>query len=230
MYPIISLENEDSYAEESLEKEENNEEMFVDERTARKIMQGNFLGIKESIIHLDVIDLYDIDGKNQVIPFSKETLREHRNYILFFAGSYNCKGQPININYLTETFPELFDKNKWYLKESFAKKPIRTGWYLMKKNWLSYNKKGSYFQLKESLNNKQHYYIEETVVYVYAMILVLKAREQKLFENSYIWTRDIAKNRQVYVGWNKHIFISSWWEQFHPNQTTTIAPIKKPTF
>lgn len=97
----------------------------------------------------------------------------------------------ITLNYLKNTYPNIFYPQDWYQNESFMNDSFESGWYYIPKNILESS--------RGKLPNEAKLYPASLLTYIF--IMFYKAYNEILWPYDYIWcdTFDL-NNDQIYIG------------------------------
>ncbi len=207
----------------------------VSPQLGRSIMGKNFLGVEEVGQHLGVRLSPEDLARVRDVSFSEATLRQNSDsHILFLGIARDSEGKPLTITRLRQMFPrEGQPRFRSYLKPSEPRQLYsdratpQLRWYLISRSLRDESRSKPYWQQEQSLRKNE--YRERAVVYVYMMILVFKARGQRLYEEDLVWCNDTGPDGATvaagYFG-PEGIYVSDWW--LRADEHFGLAPARKP--
>jgi len=192
----------------------------VGQDLASEIMGKNFLGVEEVRQSLGVQLTEEELEKVRDIPFSTRTLRECKDsHILFLGVGHDKEGRPLTISRLREMFPAgTQPRFRSYPKLARSREGYATTetpclrWHLVARRLREESRSKPYWQQEESLRENE--YRESAVVYVYMMLLMYKARGERLFEKDLVWCKNVGPDGSpVAAGYFDAVglYVSDWW-------------------
>jgi len=202
---------------------------------ARHIMGKNFLGVEELSQHFHIRLTREELAKVRDIPFSESTLRQCKDsHILFLGVGWDTEGKPLTITRLREMFPvtgqprfRSYPKSPSAPQEYADQATAELRWYLIASSLREESRSKPYWQ--QELFLKENEYRERAVVYVYMILLMFKARGERLFEKDLVWCNDVGTDGATvaagYFG-PEGLYVSDWWVR--RDHHFGIAPARKP--
>jgi hypothetical protein len=204
------------------------------QKRAREIMGKNFLGVEEVAECFGIQLTQEELTKVAEIPFTEATLEECKDtHILFLGINHDKEGKPLTINRLREMFPStgqprFWSYQFWYDKEKFAAKETpELKWYLIRKTVSEESRSKNYIEQEKLLKENEER--ERAIVYVYGILLMSKARKERLFEQDYVWCTDLdSGGYRVCVGYfgSRGLGISYYWGSRYDHYLG-LAPARK---
>ena len=204
---------------------------------ARAIMGKSFLGPEEVEKHFGVRFTEAERERVRDIPYSQATLRACKDsHILFLGIERDDRDKTLTICRLREMFPssgqpcfQSYPKASEREEDYRDRQTPQLRWYLIARDLREESRSKPYWEQK--LLFKENEYRERAVVYVYMMLLMFKARGERLFEKDVMLTEDVGSDgAPVVAGYfsSEGIYVSDWW--LRENSQFGIAPARKPDF
>jgi hypothetical protein len=167
---------------------------------AKKIMGGNFIGPEELSKISSKLGIGKI-SRVPKIPFSESLLKKVRKDAILILGvpvSINTLRRRLGIN--PRKLEPCFYNQDWYIKEKFANKKLKLGWYLVSKDVKSNTRAKDPDQIKKTIKSSQGF--PSAVLCAYTFFAYYFHTDGKmLWKNDMIWCIDRDKNvDQIYVG------------------------------
>jgi len=209
----------------------------VSQQLSRRIIGKNFLGVEEVAEHLGI----GLTGKERArvrdIPYSEATLQQCKDsHILFLGVGRDKEGKPLTIRCLREMFPaggqpcfRSYPRGSETEQAYSDKETPHLRWYLIARSLREESRSKPYWQ--QHLFLKENEYREKAVVYVYMMLLMYKARGERLFERDLVLCRDVGSDgAPVIAGYfaREGIYVRDWWHR--RDNHFGVAPARKRDF
>jgi len=206
----------------------------VNQQLASSVMGKNFLGVQEVAKHFGIQLTEEELEKVREVPFSRRTLLEYKDSHSLFPGVGRDKDRrPLTIARLREMFPAEGQPRFRSYPESTqtyaTEERPQLRWYLVARRLREESRSKPHWQ-QEALLRKTEYR-ERAVVYVYMMLLMFKARGERLFQKDLVWCKSIGSDgAPVAAGYfgREGLYVSDWWlrRDFHFG----MAPAREPDF
>ncbi len=207
----------------------------VSQKFARTIMGRNFLGVEEVAEHFGLQLTGEERKKIRQVPFSEQTLlRCKDSHILFLGVGRDANGKPLTIERLRELFPasgqprfRSYPKSAQSHEGYATRETPHLRWYLIARDLREESRSKPHWQQEQFLREGE--YRETAVAYVYMMLLMSKARGERLFQDDLVWCKsagsDGAPVAAGYFGL-EGLYVSDWW--LRPDSHFGMAPACKP--
>lgn len=168
---------------------------------AQTIMQNNFIG-PEQLNKLPMFSgalAFDLEP----IPFSEEELlRKKDDYYLIYGVRTLADGKLITIRNMIRVFGKdsecgepCFYNQDWYENEEFIDRPMKEGWFFIRKNVYEDSR------AVQPVDLMKMYSFPSAISCVYAFFVVWLCRDEKLWYHDFVWCEDTDHNGdRIYVG------------------------------
>jgi hypothetical protein len=192
------------------------------QKTARKIMGKNFLGIPEVESYLGKLTKAQLDALS-VIPFDKRTLRACAKMSVLVADVGH------SLIYIRRTTRKsLFFQQDWYESEKFALCNETVYWRLIRKTFVDCSLSKNRSEQRMLIDKR----IEEIPLarqLVYTMILYFLVTRRRLFRNVRVCTCDVDSNgyRVVVGGFNGLGLDIARWNGNHRDNRLGLSSARK---
>ena len=172
----------------------------MNENEASSIMGINYVGSKDLVLIKDLGLNADVIP---TIPFEREELEEKKNdYVLILGVDRFANGLPVTIRNIRAIVgmdsakrEPCFYNQDWYEKEEFIDVPMKSGWYLIRKNVYD----NSRAILPDEL--ERDYKFPSAISCTYAFFVSWYVRGIKLWVHDFVWCCDKDHNGdRIYVG------------------------------
>ncbi len=172
---------------------------MIDYQLAKSVMGNSIIGPDE----LDSLTRFSVLYPRVDIPFDLDELSEKKNdYYLVLGSEKFSDGTYVTIRNLIKIFgrdPDVFEpcfyNQDWYIKEDFIDKPMKNGWFFIRKDVYSESRAKQPYELVTKYN------FPSAITCTYSFFAAWFVYGVKLWNNDFIWCSDTDHNGdRIYVG------------------------------
>jgi len=170
-------------------------------------MGKNFIGPEELLLVSEKLGIL-VPKKIPQIPYDKNFLqRVTKTHLLIFTPNKTTNNQPLTLNSLRTFFgidPEVsepcFYNQDWYVKEKFAELPLKSSWYLLRKDVFPESRAEQPDMLEEKLKEEGVFPSAVLSTFTFFAYYFL-SNGRLLWKHDFIWCKDKdANGDRIYVG------------------------------
>ena len=168
---------------------------------AKQALGSNFIGPDELTLIADKMGI-KVPSKIPIIAYNLEELKDKQeDYILILGSSQMDNGEPLTLKTLRDRFgidPDVsepcFYNQDWYLNEKFIEKPLKSKWYLIRKNIFQESRGKNPDEIKIS------YSFPSAIICAYSFFVYWFHNYDCLWKNDFVWCNDVdANGDRIYV-------------------------------